>query len=125
MDFYAILGIDPNASDTQVRAAYRAAAVKYHPDKNMDQLADAETRFKMILEAYQTLIDPRRRRKYDRTHRTRDFCEKNDDYNVVVDEMGIVIHDMALHALVDIDDAFESNLSSSPLWRDECHSAPP
>lgn len=124
MDFYDMLGIDPNASDMQVRAAYRAAAVKYHPDKNMDQLADAETRFKMILEAYQTLIDPTRRRKYDRTYRTRDLPEKNDDYNVAVDEMGIVIHDMALHALVDMKDAFESNLSSCQLWSDECHSAP-
>ncbi|HXE81107.1 MAG TPA: J domain-containing protein [Vicinamibacterales bacterium] len=64
MDFYFVLGIDRNASVVEVKRAYRRLARKFHPDINPgDQLAAAQ--FRRISEAYQTLVDPERRRLYD------------------------------------------------------------
>jgi molecular chaperone DnaJ len=64
MDFYVILGINRQASIVDVKRAYRRLARKFHPDINPgDQVAAA--RFRQISEAYQTLSDPDRRRRYD------------------------------------------------------------
>lgn len=64
MDFYVILGIDRSATVVDVKRAYRRLARKFHPDINPgDQIAAA--RFRQISEAYQTLSDPDRRRRYD------------------------------------------------------------
>src|SRR5579875_2105411 len=59
-DFYAILGIDPNASAEEVRAAYRALAQRFHPDHNPNDMA-AERRMQEINEAYAVLNSPERR----------------------------------------------------------------
>ena len=65
MDFYLILGIDRGATVVDVKRAYRRLARKFHPDINPgDRIAAA--RFRQIAEAYQTLSDPDRRRRYDR-----------------------------------------------------------
>src|SRR5512147_1407200 len=64
MDLYAILGLKPNASAAEIKRAYRRLARKYHPDINPGDRA-AELRFRQIAEAYETLIDPERRRRYD------------------------------------------------------------
>jgi len=64
MDFYVILGINRQASVLDVKRAYRRLARKFHPDINPgDQIAAA--RFRQIAEAYETLSDPDRRRRYD------------------------------------------------------------
>ena len=64
MDFYIILGIERNASIMDVKRAYRRLARKFHPDINPgDHLAAQQ--FRRIAEAYQTLSDPDRRRRYD------------------------------------------------------------
>ena len=64
MDFYVILGINRQASVVDVKRAYRRLARKFHPDINPgDQIAAA--RFRQIAEAYETLSDPDRRRRYD------------------------------------------------------------
>lgn len=64
MDFYIILGIDRDASIMDVKRAYRRLARKFHPDINPgDHLAAQQ--FRRIAEAYQTLSDPDRRRRYD------------------------------------------------------------
>ena len=60
-DYYSILGVPKNASQDDIKKAFRTLAHKHHPDK---QGGDAET-FKKINEAYQTLGDPEKRRKYD------------------------------------------------------------
>lgn len=64
MDFYVVLGIPPGATTTDIKRAYRRLARKYHPDINPGDRA-AEALFRRIVEAYETLIDPDRRRRYD------------------------------------------------------------
>lgn len=62
-DFYKILEIDKNATDAEIKKAYKKQAIKYHPDKNNDP--GAEDKFKEVAEAYETLSDPEKRKIYD------------------------------------------------------------
>src|SRR4051794_15711030 len=63
-DYYKVLGVDRKASQEDIKKAYRKLARKYHPDTNKD--VGAEDRFKQISEAYDTLSDPDKRKRYDR-----------------------------------------------------------
>jgi curved DNA-binding protein len=63
-DYYKILGVDKNASEKEIKSAFRKLARKYHPDVNPDD-PGAETRFKEINEAYEVLGDSEKRAKYD------------------------------------------------------------
>lgn len=62
-DYYETLGIKKEASDKEIKSAYRKLARKYHPDVNKD--AGSETKFKEINEAYEVLKDPDKRARYD------------------------------------------------------------
>src|SRR5258705_6521563 len=64
MDFYVILGLEQGATESEIKRAYRRLARRYHPDINPGDRT-AEARFRQILEAYETLIDPERRVRYD------------------------------------------------------------
>lgn len=64
-DFYEILGIAKNASEDEIKKAYRKLAMKYHPDRNPDSKT-AEDKFKEVKEAYEMLSDSDKRDAYDR-----------------------------------------------------------
>lgn len=62
-DYYAVLGVDANASASSIKAAFKKLALQYHPDVNKG--ADAQERMRILLLAYQTLSDPAERKAYD------------------------------------------------------------
>lgn len=63
-DYYKILGIQKDATETEIKKAYRKLAIIHHPDKNPDD-PDAAERFKEIQEAHETLSDSQKRARYD------------------------------------------------------------
>ncbi|MBN9757761.1 Chaperone protein DnaJ [Pseudonocardia sp. Ae706_Ps2] len=67
-DLYAVLGVDPNADQTQIRRAYRRQALALHPDRNPEP--DATARFRAVADAYAILADPVRRDAYDTAYDT-------------------------------------------------------
>ena len=65
-DYYTVLGLDRNsANEATIKKAYRKLAIKWHPDKNPNNQAEAEEVFKKIGEAYSVLSDPQKKQIYD------------------------------------------------------------
>ncbi|GIX25458.1 MULTISPECIES: molecular chaperone DnaJ [Caldimonas] len=65
-DYYEVLGVAKNASEEDIKKAYRKLAMKYHPDRNQgDKAKEAEEKFKEAKEAYEMLSDPKKRAAYD------------------------------------------------------------
>jgi molecular chaperone DnaJ len=64
-DYYEILGVQKNASEQDIKQAYRKLALKYHPDKNKGN-PESEEKFKEATEAYEVLRDPKKRASYDK-----------------------------------------------------------
>lgn len=60
-DYYKILGVDKNATQDEIKKAYRKLALKYHPDRNPDDKT-AEEKFKEVTEAHEVLSDPEKRK---------------------------------------------------------------
>jgi len=64
-DYYDVLGVSRNASDQEIKSAYRKLALQYHPDRNPGN-KEAEEKFKEAAEAYSILSDSQKRASYDR-----------------------------------------------------------
>lgn len=83
MDYYKVLEIDENASETEIKKAYRSLSYKYHPDQNPDPVAGE--RMREINEAYETLRDRDKRRQYDHS---RHFSNMNaNPFENIIHEM--------------------------------------
>jgi curved DNA-binding protein CbpA len=65
IDYYKVLGVSKNATDKEIKKAYKKLARKYHPDLNPDNKV-AEEKFKKINEANEVLSNPENRKKYDK-----------------------------------------------------------
>jgi len=65
-DYYKILGVDRNASQEEIKKAYRQKVKEWHPDRHIENKEEAERKFKEIQEAYEVLSDPQKRKVYDR-----------------------------------------------------------
>ena len=63
-DYYEVLGVAKNASDAEVKKAFRRLAMKYHPDRNQGD-KEAENKFKEVQEAYEVISDAQKRAAYD------------------------------------------------------------
>lgn len=74
-NYYEMLGVDKNASSSEIKRAYRTLAIKYHPDRNLGNKA-AEEKFKDINEAYEILSDQTRRVQYDQSISRKNFINR-------------------------------------------------
>jgi molecular chaperone DnaJ len=64
-DYYEVLGVSKNASEEEIKKAYRKLAMKYHPDRNLEDPTSAEAAFKEVGEAYEVLSDEKKREEYN------------------------------------------------------------
>lgn len=78
-DYYSILGVSRDASQKEIKAAYRKLARKYHPDVNKDD-NEAVEKFKRVQEAYEVLSDPKKRERYDRLGSNWDSVQADDAF---------------------------------------------
>jgi DnaJ-class molecular chaperone len=76
MDYYSILGVAKNASDQDIRKAYKKMSMQHHPDRGGN-----EEEFKRVNEAYQTLKDPQKRQQYDNPQPRFDTSSMNNGFN--------------------------------------------
>lgn len=65
MDYYKELEIERDASESEIKKAYRKLSLEWHPDRNPQRLKEAEEKFKRISESYQVLSDPEKKQQYD------------------------------------------------------------
>ena len=79
IDYYKILGLDKNASEKDIKAAYRKLARQYHPDLNPND-PEANKKFQQINEANEVLSDPEKRKKYDKYGEHWQHGEEHEQY---------------------------------------------
>ena len=90
-DYYEVLGVQKNATDEDLKKAYRNLGKKYHPDANPDNVAEAETKFKELNKAYSVLSDADKRATYDmHGHKAFDGSMGAGGYNMDMDMSDIL-----------------------------------
>ncbi|XP_063695606.1 dnaJ homolog subfamily C member 21 [Culicoides brevitarsis] len=77
--YYEVLEVARDADDAQIKSSYRKLALKWHPDKNINNEAEAKEQFQLVQQAYEVLSDPQERAWYD-NHRDEILKGKNTDY---------------------------------------------
>jgi len=117
-DCYSILGITHNATDEEIKRAYRRLALQYHPDRNKSPEATAI--FTVIQIAYDTLIDPGKRRRYDSTIPALGSIQQT-TIKVELEGAfteGYVMDDIAVISIKDSDEAivFENSVTIPTIW---------
>lgn len=90
-DYYEVLGVGRNASDAEIKKAFRKLALQWHPDRNPER-GDAEALFKEAAEAYEVLSDPARRTEYDQYGHAaqagqRGYTDRGFDFRSSVDDL--------------------------------------
>lgn len=85
-DYYKIMGVSPDASEKEIKLAYRKLARKYHPDLNKEP--KAEEHFKEMGEAYEVLKDPTKRAEYDNHLKNREFNQHSQQQNARYSDHG-------------------------------------
>ena len=107
-DYYKILGVSPNASDEDIKKAYKKLAIKYHPDKNQGD-KDAENKFKEISEAYTALTDPKK--KYTSSNHFENF--RWDGFKMNMDDYFSHFNfenlDLTVKVKIDLKDVYNNN----------------
>ena len=93
-NYYAILGILPTAEDVVIRAAYKALAQRYHPDRFQGSAEEATRRMKDLNEAYAVLSDPVRRKEYDEWFSRQQGAEYQDQEDDPDDELSAAIRSL-------------------------------
>ena len=86
MNYYEVLGVSREASDEDIKKAYRKLVFQHHPDRNPHK-TDAEERIREINVAYEIVGDPERRRSYDRLSWGGEPCAERVDPGIILDEM--------------------------------------
>ncbi|KAI7905106.1 uncharacterized protein BX663DRAFT_501744 [Cokeromyces recurvatus] len=84
-DYYSILGVSKNATDTEIKKAYHKQALKFHPDRNKDKLAKCQ--FQQISEAFEVLSNKRKYCPYDEDSRTTCSFNNHDDTSLSPEEL--------------------------------------
>ena len=93
--YYKILGLNNNASEEEIKKAYKKMAIKYHPDKQTnkseEEKVDAEKKFKEIAEAYEILTnkDKYRQNNFNNIHSAKGFVDPHEIFNQIFRDMNI------------------------------------
>lgn len=119
-DYYEILGVPKDATQDQIRSNYRKKARKYHPDVASGDKEENERKFKELVEAYEVLSDPDKRRKYDSAKKSIRISNRNIDLGTLTTDDVIVSEFIVTLADKDEDDIEEISIDwvRKPSWAD-------
>lgn len=112
-DYYKTLGVVQDAEDIVIKAAYKALAQRYHPDKWTGDPAEAARRMSEINAAYEILSDPIKRKQYDQSRTSNEYDESDEAPNEAGDDSGTALDEdwkEAVKYFPDLESIFE-NLS--------------